>query len=673
MNLKLILFFSLFVNLNVAECQVVFKPLLSSGEIPTDFTLTPYNKVLLNDKSTNVIQLNKTERKTIQRFNLETNYINDFLYRSGRLSINTEVDLYLNQIAAYLLRNNDKLRASINIYTLKSAEYNASAAHNGNIYINIGLLAKIENEAQLAFIIAHEIMHYVHNDNLEGYIEEYKIDNNKDEYKKISYDEALLKKSTYSKTQEFRADSAALIKLFIKTDYSLNAINEGFKNILYSYHNCNRNNKTFCLKENLGINIPDSLLLQEVEPIVFNENYNDSLSTHPNIHSRVERVKKLIDKRPSGNKQYIVSKESFAHMQKIATTELLHINIQQQQYEDAICNSLLLPDYKKNDTISQLSNGIALMQLAYYKYNNDFDAIHKIYKDVRGEAQQVYYLFEKLDKKEMAFLSLIYNYKIKYKHGDIANINSTISKCVSLIAMDLNMSLEDIISYSIEENTFLSNELNTLLNYRYFKEQFSYYKKQKEADLALKEELISNKAKREAILKEAKINKKKGFALGIDTLVVINPIYYNSEGSRHALKRSDQKRFKLINSLNLNAKKIGLELTILDLKLFDENDMDKYNDYCLLSNWFSEKCSHSSDNYFMYNSLYTDYLINKYNTKYYAWMGLIDNKALNFYVFDIETSKIVLSQRERIMGLECSTEINQALKRILSQVKTERK
>ena len=42
-----------------------------------------------------------------------------------------------------------------------STELNAFALPNGSIYFNIGLLARIENEAQLATILAHEAAHFI--------------------------------------------------------------------------------------------------------------------------------------------------------------------------------------------------------------------------------------------------------------------------------------------------------------------------------------------------------------------------------------------------------------------------------------------------------------------------------------------------------------------------------
>jgi len=57
--------------------------------------------------------------------------------------------------------------AKINFYVLKDPSVNAMAFPNGNVYINIGLLARLENEAQLAHVLSHEVAHVVHRHSLK--------------------------------------------------------------------------------------------------------------------------------------------------------------------------------------------------------------------------------------------------------------------------------------------------------------------------------------------------------------------------------------------------------------------------------------------------------------------------------------------------------------------------
>lgn len=80
---------------------------------------------------------------------------------------------YVNQVARDVLTKsgNDSLIDKIDIFILKSNKVNAVAMQDGSIFITVGLLAQVENEAQLAFTIAHEITHVILQHSLDSYNE----------------------------------------------------------------------------------------------------------------------------------------------------------------------------------------------------------------------------------------------------------------------------------------------------------------------------------------------------------------------------------------------------------------------------------------------------------------------------------------------------------------------
>jgi len=79
------------------------------------------------------------------------------LLLSGDKLFNDPLTIYVNKVADELLKNEPELRKKIKIYVTKSSDVNAHAFDKGFIFINVGLLAQLENEAQLAFILSHEI------------------------------------------------------------------------------------------------------------------------------------------------------------------------------------------------------------------------------------------------------------------------------------------------------------------------------------------------------------------------------------------------------------------------------------------------------------------------------------------------------------------------------------
>ena len=78
-------------------------------------------------------------------------------------AVNAEVGSVVSRLTAAASADNPPIRP----YVLKNPMVNAMALPNGNIYLNSGLIATLENEAQLAAIIAHEINHVWSEDSLQ--------------------------------------------------------------------------------------------------------------------------------------------------------------------------------------------------------------------------------------------------------------------------------------------------------------------------------------------------------------------------------------------------------------------------------------------------------------------------------------------------------------------------
>jgi predicted Zn-dependent protease len=92
------------------------------------------------------------------------------LKKSGQLHDSKELGEYVNSVATKLLP--DTLRAQqfpLKVKIIRNPTLNAFALSHGVIYIHSGFFAKIENEAQLATILAHEISHILHRHPLQHF------------------------------------------------------------------------------------------------------------------------------------------------------------------------------------------------------------------------------------------------------------------------------------------------------------------------------------------------------------------------------------------------------------------------------------------------------------------------------------------------------------------------
>lgn len=81
------------------------------------------------------------------------------LDNSGWLYRNPELEAYLNTVAAKLKTHTDSPGISFDIKIINDPNLNAFAFPNGVIYVHTGVLARMDNEAQLAALLAHEMSH----------------------------------------------------------------------------------------------------------------------------------------------------------------------------------------------------------------------------------------------------------------------------------------------------------------------------------------------------------------------------------------------------------------------------------------------------------------------------------------------------------------------------------
>ena len=92
----------------------------------------------------------------------------DIIAGSGVLYQDAEIENYLNQVAAKLQKNTRSPDIPFQIKVVNDSNLNAFAFPNGVIYIHTGILARMDNEAQLAALLAHEMVHCTHRHSLRA-------------------------------------------------------------------------------------------------------------------------------------------------------------------------------------------------------------------------------------------------------------------------------------------------------------------------------------------------------------------------------------------------------------------------------------------------------------------------------------------------------------------------
>jgi Zn-dependent protease with chaperone function len=91
------------------------------------------------------------------------------LDNSGLLYRDNELEVYLNEVARKLQPPEILSRIPFKVLVIKNPYLNAFTFPNGVVYIHTGILARMDNEAQLATLLAHEMTHCTHRHALRAF------------------------------------------------------------------------------------------------------------------------------------------------------------------------------------------------------------------------------------------------------------------------------------------------------------------------------------------------------------------------------------------------------------------------------------------------------------------------------------------------------------------------
>jgi hypothetical protein len=315
------------------------------------------------------------------------------ILQSGKVVYGSLLNDYVNTIVDNLLREEPQLREQISIFVIKSPEVNAYAIGKKFIFVNTGLLAQVTNEAELAFVLAHEIVHIA---------EQHTVKTPKGE--DIT---AYLHFHNRSREQENEADRFALERYYAASKYSYRAV-EGVFDVL-QYGHLPFNNIPFkrTLVETDFYRFDDNYYLENVKPIRSRDDDIDTLSTHPNVFKRRTAAKAICaTKEDNGRSDFIQSKTLFDQIQTLARFECIDQYLTIHDYGNAFYNAYILVQEMPDNRYLQNAMAIATYGLSKHKQNGSLRTVLKKHTDMEGEIEQVYYFFDKISKAELNVLAV---------------------------------------------------------------------------------------------------------------------------------------------------------------------------------------------------------------------------------------------------------------------------
>jgi hypothetical protein len=304
-------------------------PLQSEGAVPEDFSVETSQKIRNAQGERREGLTAKEQRVFIE----QVNYTIDELLKSGLVTYGDDVSLYIQRIGDRLTANTG-LQGQLRFYTLNANEANAFSTDQGMVFVTTGLIAQMTNEAQLAFVLAHEIVHYQEEHVLDLY--DYVTDN-----KSLSYGEKVRFFSKYSRDNEFEADKLG-VKLYHAAGYAPSEITKTFDVLIYSYLPFEEIpiSETYFSSDRLFV--PGQLFKGRKNEITARQKYNDQLTSHPNVAKRIEALEDEIKRYSDWGTVLNYPELSFPHVRNICRFEYVLNDVYENNDVDALYGIYLL-------------------------------------------------------------------------------------------------------------------------------------------------------------------------------------------------------------------------------------------------------------------------------------------------------------------------------------------
>lgn len=345
--LKRTFLFSLLVlfclQFSFGQLEENYHPIEFEGTIPADL-MTSVKALTLSELSSDENTLSEEEGKEYYAL---SNYAFQEAMQNGKIYFNDEFSAYLGKIVDHLLKDDPQLRKAIRVYATRLPSPNATAWRNGVILFNLSLFSYLESEAEIAFVLAHEISHVKEQHTLLRFKKTVEI--GASVYDNSESIEDLFELLRFSRDHELEADNLAF-SLMKNSGYALDGARQALIHLKES------NNREVVFKRDLTklFQVPDSVIKFDVycDSLDFlakedTLEYNDSLSTHPDIDKRISLIEKeLVDKTDSLNRKLFVEPEdTFQKLQEMVYFEQMHNYYNRGSYISVLYGALSMAEY----------------------------------------------------------------------------------------------------------------------------------------------------------------------------------------------------------------------------------------------------------------------------------------------------------------------------------------
>jgi beta-barrel assembly-enhancing protease len=375
-------FFTAFNHISNAQFEENYEPIQINSPLPKEYfsDIPTRAKELANLQQT----LDKPVAEKLYTGTLE--WIR-YLFINGYILYGDPLTAYVNQVAQKAFEKNPEALEGIRIYVCRQPYANAYTYPDGTILVYEGLLGLLESEAQLAFILAHEIGHFNKKHTIDSYKKKLTLAENKED---TEADKIAFLSLTYSRENESEADAYAL-NIIRNSDYNayqgipaLACLNKedtslvssiGEYRELFDSENFQTDQAWFSTKKIFSTYKHDE---KKINKSVFRGDI-DNFSTHPSMEKRITAIQEILastDYTGDSKKMNIVAND-FEKIHDQAMFEMTETAYNQGEYFLSLCiSSELIKKYPNNQYL--LTNILKnTYWLAYYKDVNSLDHLEK--------------------------------------------------------------------------------------------------------------------------------------------------------------------------------------------------------------------------------------------------------------------------------------------------------
>jgi len=712
---KLLFLFLLNYTLGNAQQDLKknYAPLKSKGELPAVFTQNIRN--VIQQDITELQNKKENNRGLKSTFLTASNYQIERIVRSGNTLINDEITEYLNKITDIILKDNPGLRKQLNVFTLKSSVVNAYSFDKGYIFIDIGLIAQAETEAQLAFIICHEISHYTKQHHINSYVKNAEIDSKN--YYGQSREDRIIEKCQYSKENESEADLEGF-KIFERSTYNLRQAEKAFDMLQYAHLPFELVEFKKSYFEGTNYILPKTYFLKEVSAIKDNSNEDDTKHTHPNTKKRKQAIGEIVNNRDNTNRvNSVLGQEKFEYIRDLSRLELCRLYLKNRDYPNALYAAYIMSlKYPANEylaeVISKCMYAIALYDKGEISYSSDSNLENGIvsYTEIESFPQQLYHLISKMPENEWTIMSLNYVYRAHKKYPENKALN-TLSDSLFSLMKRTKWGINDfaripkkepakadtavVVKEEPKEPGSKTDLIASLQKERITRGDDTIYYKEVFVDLFVNDREFAGKFPASGLSEsnsgDFSSYSSSGFnnyrstkniqgGVVVQKVVLLEPFFIKiDETQREEIQyiSSDKKQEDFSKTINQCAQKLGFEIITIDPGLLTSKEVDKINDYSVIADWFDEKFDTEKEKNKILNTNDIEDVIKKYGTPYVLKTGIATvvtvagKKRTYFYgfLYDIRKNELIYRKYEYFRSKDRQDLVNAKTYQMLYELK----